>query len=147
MRTFFLPDVNVWFALSRSEHMHHEAAHAWLSSIDAPKTIAFTRATQQGYLRLLTTAAVMRIYASAPLTNSEAWRLWENWYKDDRTHWIDEPSELLDTWKKYGVIRSASPKLWMDAYLAAIAKETGAQVVTLDQAFKQFKGLDVHLIE
>src|SRR5690606_20100204 len=56
----------------------------------------------------------MRIYASDPLTNLEAWRLWEGWYKDDRIHWTDEPSELLDTWKKYGVIRSASPKLWMD---------------------------------
>jgi uncharacterized protein len=146
MNARYLPDVNVWFALSRSEHIHHQAAHAWLSSIDAPMSIAFTRATQQGYLRLLTTAAVMHIYASAPLPNSEAWRLWENWYKDDRIHWVDEPSELLDAWKKYGAIRSASPKLWMDSYLAAIAKETGSQLVTLDQAFKGFKGLDVQLI-
>jgi len=146
MSTSYLPDVNVWFALSRSEHMHHTPAHAWLSTIDTSKSVVFTRATQQGYLRLLTTAAVMRIYASAPLSNSEAWRLWENWYKDDRVHWADEPSELVDTWKRFGAIRSASPKLWMDSYLAAIAKETGSQLVTLDQAFKGFKGLDVQLI-
>jgi toxin-antitoxin system PIN domain toxin len=146
MSTCYLPDVNVWFALSRSEHMQHEQAHAWLSTIDAPKSVAFTRATQQGYLRLLTTAAVMRIYASAPLTNSEAWHLWESWYKDDRIHWTEEPSELVDSWKKFGAIRSASPKHWMDSYLAAIAKEARYQLVTLDQAFKGFKGLDVHLI-
>jgi len=146
MNSYYLPDVNVWFALSRSEHIHHAQAHAWLSTIDKSKSVVFTRATQQGYLRLLTTAAVMRIYASAPLSNSEAWRLWENWYKDDRIHWINEPSELVDTWKRFGAIRSASPKLWMDSYLAAIAKETGSQLVTLDQVFKGFKGLDVQLI-
>jgi toxin-antitoxin system PIN domain toxin len=146
MNSYYLPDVNVWFALSRSEHVHHKHAHAWLSSIDAPHSIAFTRATQQGYLRLLTTAAVMRIYASAPLTNAEAWRLWENWFKDDRIHWTDEPLELLDTWKKYGAIRSASPKLWMDSYLAAIAVESDYRLVTLDKAFVNFKGLNVDLI-
>ena len=37
---------------------------------------------------------------------------------------------------------AASPKLWMDAYLAAFAIESGQQLVTTDTGFRQFKGLD-----
>ena len=37
----------------------------------------------------------------------------------------------------------ASPKLWMDAYLAAFTVAGGYQLVTTDKGFKQFKGLDI----
>ena len=146
MSTCYLPDVNVWFALSRPEHQHHASAHEWLLSIDTPHSVAFTRATQQGYRRLLTTAAIMRIYSSAPLTNSEAWRLWENWFKDERIHWTDEPSDVTPVWQRFGAIRTASPKRWMDSYLASLALGSGYQLVTLDGAFLNFKGLDVRVI-
>lgn len=142
----FLPDVNVWFALCRSEHQHHEATHTWLSTVLDADSIAFTRATQQGLLRLLTTEAVMRNYASSALTNVEAWQLWKGWNKDDRIHWLEETPDLNDRWQRFGAIRSASPKLWMDAYLAALAITSGYQLVTLDKAFLAFKDLDVNLI-
>ena len=38
---------------------------------------------------------------------------------------------------------TASPKLWMDAYLAAFALTGGYRMVTTDTAFRQFQGLDV----
>ena len=41
---------------------------------------------------------------------------------------------------------TASPKLWMDAYLAAFALAGGCRMVTTDAAFKQFAGLDLELI-
>ena len=37
----------------------------------------------------------------------------------------------------------ASPKLWMDAYLAAFALAGRNQKVTTDAAFRQFQGLDL----
>ncbi len=41
---------------------------------------------------------------------------------------------------------TASPKIWMDAYLAAFALAGGYQMVTTDAAFKQFRGLDLLLL-
>jgi predicted nucleic acid-binding protein len=40
----------------------------------------------------------------------------------------------------------ASPKLWMDGYLATFAMTGGYQFVTMDKEFKQFRGLDILLL-
>ena len=50
-------------------------------------------------------------------------------------------------WKKLCSGARPSPKLWMDAYLAAFAIAGGYRFTTTDQGFKQFKNLDLHLIE
>jgi predicted nucleic acid-binding protein len=59
---------------------------------------------------------------------------------DERIAWVEEPSGLEASWKKLAAGSKASPKLWMDAYLAAFALAGGHQLVTTDKAFKQFKG-------
>ncbi len=43
---------------------------------------------------------------------------------------------------------TVSPKLWMDAYLAAFAISGKLRFVTNDKAFRQFQayGLDLHLL-
>ena len=41
---------------------------------------------------------------------------------------------------------TSSPKLWMDAYLAAFARAGGYQFITTDRAFSQFTDLDLVLI-
>lgn len=41
---------------------------------------------------------------------------------------------------------AASPKLWMDAYLAAFARSAGYTLVTTDAAFTQFADLDLRLL-
>ena len=40
----------------------------------------------------------------------------------------------------------SSPKLWMDAYLAAFAELSGMRFVTFDKAFRQFPKLDLLLL-
>ena len=63
-----------------------------------------------------------------------------------RIAWVEEPSGLERHWKRLAVGPKASPKLWMDAYLAAFALAGGHELVTTDKAFKQFKGLDLLLL-
>jgi uncharacterized protein len=46
-------------------------------------------------------------------------------------------------WKELAVRETASPKLWMDAYLAAFALAGRYQMVTTDAGFRQFRGLDL----
>jgi hypothetical protein len=96
-------------------------------------------------LRLLTTHAVLAPYGIPPLTNKKAWHAYEGFLADARISWVEEPQDLESYWKKFAEKSTASPKLWMDAYLAAFAKAGGYQLVSTDKAFRQFKGLN-HLV-
>jgi uncharacterized protein len=79
----------------------------------------FCRLTQQSFLRLLTTQAVFLRYGVPPLGNEEAWSVYELYRANPRIEWADEPADLDAVWKRLSSVGSASPKLWMDAYLAA----------------------------
>ncbi len=138
-----LADSNVWLALALSKHVHHAAARAWLGQQAPPKTVFFCRSTQQSFLRLLTTSAVFTPYGIPPLSNKAAWAVYEGFRADARMSWVDEPRGLEASWKRLAAATKPSPKLWMDAYLAAFAIAGGYQLVTTDKAFKQFKGLDL----
>ena len=107
----------------------------------------FCRSVQQSVLRLLTTTEVMAWYGIKPLSNLEAWGVYEAFIADDRIVFRDEPPGLAVLWKKLAARRTSSPKLWMDAYLAAFAVACGAQLVTTDKAFTQFPGLDVLVVK
>lgn len=143
-----LCDSNVWLAIALSKHTFHAAARTWLDGVDEASSILFCRATQQSFLRLLTSEAVTRAYGNAPLTNRQAWRAFETLLDDDRIRLrTDEPEGLESTWKRLAIRGDAtSPKLWMDAYLAAFAVASGARLATTDHAFRAFSGLDVLVI-
>jgi toxin-antitoxin system PIN domain toxin len=142
-----LCDANVWLALALSRHMHHDAARAWLDTIDDPGTIHFCRATQQSLLRLLTNRTVLGAYGNAPLTNAEAWSAYAALLADDRIMMTTaEPSGLEDKWRTFAVRQSASPKVWTDAYLAAFAFSGGFELVTTDTDFKQYHGINLRLL-
>ena len=138
-----LADSNDWLALALSKHVHHAAARAWPSRQASPEPEMFCRSTQQSFLRLLTTSAVFSPYGIPPLTNKAAWAVYERFRADKRMSWVEEPRGLETLWKKLAGGSRPSPKLWMDAYVAAFAMAGEYQLVTTDTAFKQFKGLDL----
>lgn len=131
-----LCDSNVWVALAISDHPFHAAALRWFESVQEAGTVLFCRATQQSFLRLLTSAAVLALYGNAPLTNREAWRLYEALLADDRiVYHRREPQGLERYWEQWARQDTASPRLWMDAYLAAFARAEGCRLITIDRAF------------
>ncbi len=138
-----LADSNVWLALTLSKHTFHQVAQAWFDRQKASASVLFCRSTQQSFLRLLTTRAVLALYETPPLSNQSAWRVYEGLQADERISWTVEPRGLETQWKKLTNGSRASPKLWMDAYLAAFALAGEYQLVTTDKAFKQFRGLDL----
>ena len=143
----WLCDVNVWLALALSGHVHHAAARDWLETVGEPTSVLFCRATQQAFLRLLTHAAVLAPYGNPPLTNQQAWQAYEALLADDRIIFrVQEPAGLDRHWKEFALRETASPKLWMDAYLAAFAHAGGFRMVTSDTAFRQFSVLDLVLL-
>ena len=141
-----LCDSNVWLALALSKHRHHTTAREWLDTVQEPATILLCRATQQTFLRLLTNASVLGPYGNPPLTNREAWSAYETLLTDDRIVFRDEPAGVEPLWKEFAARGTASPKLWMDAYLAAFALAGRYRMITTDAAFRQFRGLDLLIL-
>ena len=142
-----LCDANVWVALAIEPHVHHVVARTWFETVQQPESVVFCRATQQSLLRLLTTSAVMAPHGLAPLTNEEAWAAYEAFLADERVAFqAGEPGGLESAWRAFASRPLASPKLWMDAYLAAFAWAEGCRMVTTDVAFRQFDGLDLALL-
>ncbi len=65
-----LIDANVWVALSFEEHDHHALVTRFFSEETSPDwPVILCRATEQSWLRLLTTRALHRRYDSLPVSN------------------------------------------------------------------------------
>ncbi len=124
------PDINVWLALSTSHHVHHVQAKRWYDSL-VDEELVFCRFTQLGFLRLLTTEAVM---GAEVLTQRQAWHVYDTFLKDGGARFLQEPRTLEDRFRELSRRASASPKEWADSYLAAFAVEAGARLVTFDKA-------------
>lgn len=142
-----LCDSNVWLALALSRHVHHAKAVRWFDAVKDPASVFFCRATQQSLLRLLTNASVLSPYGNPPLTNRQAWDAYAALLADYRVGFrAEEPTGLEAHWKRLALRDTASSKLWMDAYLTSFAVVGGYRLVTTDQAFDQFRGLDLELL-
>lgn len=133
----YLPDVNLWLALAFASHKHHRAASAWFAGV-AERDCAFCRLTQLGLLRLSTTPGVL---TAKGLTLVKAWNLYDGLFSDPRVVFSEEPADVEADWRDYTGRRTVSPKVWNDAYLAAFARVASYELVTFDQAFKQYKGV------
>jgi uncharacterized protein len=130
MTLLVFPDINVWLALALSRHVHHKRAKQWYESLD-DEEIVFCRFTQIGLLRLLTTEAVM---GTELLTQRRAWQIYDAFVKDGGARLLSEPRTLEERFRALSRHPSASPKDWVDSYLAAFSLETGAKLITFDKA-------------
>lgn len=141
-----LADSNFWVALSLASHPFHDAAKSWLTRRSPRERIGFCRFTQLSFLRLMTTAAVMAPYGIPPLQNEAAWMMYQDFRRHKRIAFIDEPSGLDALWHRLAARPVPSPKLWMDAYLAAFAIAGTIRLITADTAFRQFADLSLIVI-
>lgn len=137
-----LCDVNFLLALSYDRHIHHAAALEWLEQQDALSVI-LCRNTQLGLLRLLCNTTVM---GENVCTLQQAWVIYDTILGDERFDYYPEPEGLESFLREYTSSGRVSPKLWQDAYLAALARTAKLHLVTFDQGFKQFRGLKVTLL-
>jgi uncharacterized protein len=138
-----LSDVNVLLALCYDRHIHHAAALFWLDAQGA-RAVVLCRSTQLGLLRLLCHATVM---GEDVCTMAQAWEVYDAILSDERFLFQPEPDDIEAALRGYTQTSAASPKLWQDAYLAAFAVAGGMHLVTFDQGFRQFAGLQLALLE
>lgn len=139
-------DVNVWVALAFPTHPAHAPAKIAFESASSEAPAVFCRATQQSFLRLVTTPAIQKCYGSEPISNSLAWDRWEFLAAMPQVLFLGEPPELQTHWSAYAQSDLPAPKRWMDAYLAAFARAYGLPFMTLDTDFLSFEALGVQLL-
>lgn len=138
----YLFDVNVWLALGLGHHAFHNQATAAWSSASPERKAYFCWATRLGVLRLLTTESVFKPVGFKPMTNAQALAVLDGWTRSPVVGSLQEPPSVWARWRTFADLTTASPKRWMDAYIAALALETGLTLVTTDGAFRSFVGLN-----
>ena len=124
-------DVNVWVALNYERHTHHATAQRWYEAQPANTRLVFCRQTQLGLFRILTMSAVME---EEVLTQQACWQVFDRWVSTGQVVWADEPADLETPLRTRTASETASPKSWMDAYLAAFAETAHLTLVTFDTA-------------
>jgi len=80
------------------------------------------------------------------MSNDLAINVYRQFRLDPRVGWMDEPAGLEDDWFAAACARSPAPKRWMDAYLCACARLTGARMVTFDSGFRQYESGGLELV-
>lgn len=144
----FLFDTNVWLAATFPKHVFYPLAQKALLQCTPAKPAVWCRATEQSFMRLASTASIQRTYDAIGQTNRSVWQALETLQALPQVSWQAEPPGIFEKWRSLATIDTASPKVWMDAYLAAFAIQSGLRIVTLDKDFKNFElqGLDLLLL-
>ena len=133
-----LPDVNVLVAAARQDAARHEECLDWLNgALDSDEPIGLAGAVLSGVVRICTHPRVF----SSPSSLDEVFGFCDDLLVQPvtitvhpgRRHW----SIFLDLCRQ----ADARGNLVTDAYLAALAIETGGEWITLDRDFSRFPGL------
>jgi toxin-antitoxin system PIN domain toxin len=133
-----LVDANLLLYAKFSTFPEHEAAHTWFDAkLNGLDRVALPWESLLAFVRLSTNT---RMFAR-PLSTAESWSQVRSWLDLDTT-WCPAPTseheETLDSLLAPGGI---TPKLVMDAHLAALAIEHGLVLCSADGDFARFTDL------
>lgn len=142
-------DTSAWIAAVFPTHPAHVPARRALAVATPAEPAVFCRATQLSFLRLITTPTVARAYGAEGLSNREALAALDALTALPQVSERDERPGTLALWRRLACRNTASPKVWMDAYLTAFAISDGLRIVSLDRNFTTFQpeGLDLLLLQ
>ena len=133
-----LVDANLLLYAKLSSFPEHQRAHDWLDDrLNGADRVGLPWPSLLAFLRLSTNT---RLFPS-PLSMAAAWQQVREW-SALATTWCPVPGEdhedVLDGLLRPGGI---TPKLVMDAHLAALAIEHGLALCSADGDFARFPGL------
>lgn len=137
-----LCDLNVFIAGAVAAHAAHEAAKRFFDGIAPGDSIEFCRATELGFLRLLTQKIAD---GYDPVSNRTAREALDEWLSLPYVKLAKEPTGVGSLWPKLADREVPAPKVWMDAWLAAFAILARMRLVTFDRGFERYRaeGLDL----
>lgn len=139
-----IADVNVLLPILAENHSHRPAALHWWEALDDGDA-ELSLPVHMALLRLLCNRRVMGTSVQAP---EAAWNIVQRLRADPRIAGCDAiPPSHERLWRNLIGDREPSPNLWTDAWLAALAKSLGSELVTFDRGFLAFPGLRLRLLE
>lgn len=139
----FIADANVLLPVLSSDHPHHGAALAWWEECD-DGDVGLCLPVRMAILRLLSNRRVMGSSVQRP---EAAWAAMEALADEPRSVVIDEvPATHAACWRENVAGREPTPDLWTDAWVAALARSLGCEMVTFDRGFRAFKGVKLRLL-
>ena len=141
-------DASVWIAAVFTRHPFHLPAQKSLQLATPAEPAVFNRYTRQSFLRLASTPTLLTAYGATGLTNRDALVTLGVLQALPQVCEREESPGAPAFWHRLASRDTASPKVWMDAYLAVFAISGGMRMVSLDQDFRNFipNGLDLVLI-
>jgi uncharacterized protein len=142
-------DTSVWIAAVFPAHTFHRRAQSALLDATPSAPVVFCRSTQQSFLRLASTPALLKVYGTEGFTNRDALVAMDVLLTLPNVCVREEPPGTVALWHRLASRDTASPKVWMDAYLAAFAIAGGLRMVTFDRDFHTFvaQGLELVLLD
>jgi toxin-antitoxin system PIN domain toxin len=139
-----IADASVLFPLLVQGHAAYEVAKGWWDE-QPDGTVGTCLLTRLAVLRLLTNRVAMN---GTPVSPYEALKAWGRLSNDPRSFHVDgEPAEHESRFVSLVSSRQATPNLWTDAWLAALAMSLDYEMTTFDRGFKSFRDLKLRLLE
>jgi uncharacterized protein len=133
-----IPDVNLLvYAYNQADPQHEEARKWWETTLNDTDPVGLPWIVSSGFIRLMTHPRVLR----EPLEVAEAIRHVRSWL-DQPSLVVLEPGKLFsDRFFRFLNELGTAGNLTTDAYLAALAVEHQAELLSADTEFHRFKGL------
>ncbi|TDR89557.1 type II toxin-antitoxin system VapC family toxin [Enterovirga rhinocerotis] len=133
-----LPDVNVLIYAFRADSPHHERCRAWLTSIvlGGPR-FGLSSLVLSAVIRITTSPRIFR----TPSSLEEAFGFCEDLTSQPHAEAIEPGARHWDIFRRLCLDTATQGPRTTDAWLAALAIESGCEWITLDRDFARFPGL------
>ncbi|MGE0454290.1 MAG: type II toxin-antitoxin system VapC family toxin [Vicinamibacteria bacterium] len=136
-----LVDANVLLYAYDARSPHHERCRAWVeTAFSGDEPICVSWVTVLAFLRISTNPRIF----PRPLRTEEALAVVTSWLARPAVSVLDAGERCWEVFKQAVTEARASGPLLMDAFLAALALENGATLVTTDADFRRFTKLKLH---
>jgi toxin-antitoxin system PIN domain toxin len=133
-----LVDANVLLYAYQPRSRHHERCRMWVEeTFSGDEAVCIAWVTVLAFIRIATHPRVFE----TPLTTTEAVAIVSSWLDRDAVAVLEAGERCWEILRALAVDAQASGPLVMDAFLAALALENGATLVTTDRDFARFPKL------
>jgi len=133
-----LPDVNVLVYAHREDVQNHAAYRAWLeSAVNGDEAYGMSELVLSGFVRVVTHAKVF----NKPTRLADAIAFADQLREQPNSVKVEPGARHWDIFRRLCTTVGARGNLIPDAYLAALAIESGCEWITTDRDFSRFRGL------
>jgi toxin-antitoxin system PIN domain toxin len=136
-----LVDANVLLYAYQSRSERHESCRRWVErAFSGEEPVGLAWVTVLAFLRISTNARIFE----APLSAAEAIAIVSSWLVRDAVFILEAGEQCWEILKSLLVDAQITGPLVMDAFIAALALENGATLVSTDRDFSRFPKLRVY---